>query len=99
MISNAGPDQLAALQSGLLNFLVKYDKGHMHQIMLEDALVVPGLSQNQTNILLKMDTCYSFQVHTNQSGLVLNKEPKFKSDEIKRQVHLALRQYMATNMV
>jgi hypothetical protein len=62
-ISTAGPGRLTASQSGLLpvSILVKDDKGNMHQIMLEDALVVPGLSQisHRTNNLLKMDTWYS----------------------------------------
>ena len=49
VISTAGLDPLAASQSGLLNLLVKDDEGNMHQIMLEDALVVPGLSQNLTS--------------------------------------------------
>jgi hypothetical protein len=42
--STAGPDQLAYPQSGLLNLLVKEDKGNMYRIMLEEALVVPVFS-------------------------------------------------------
>ncbi len=39
----AGPENLAATQTGLLHLLVKEeDKGNMHQLMLENALVVPG---------------------------------------------------------
>ena len=62
VINTAGPDQLRASKSGLLNLLVKDEKGNMHQIMLENALVVPGLSQNPRHInsLLKMDIWYSF---------------------------------------
>ncbi len=47
-INTAGPDQLRASKSGILNLLGKDDKGNMHQIMLENALFVPGLSQNLT---------------------------------------------------
>ena len=82
VISTAGRDQLAASQSGFLNLLVKDDKGHMHQIMLEDALVVPGLSQNLTSHKQFIENGHMVFFHKNQSGIVLNKEPKFRSDEI-----------------
>jgi hypothetical protein len=51
VINTAGPETLKASQTGLLNLLVKDDKGNtgMHQLMLENALVVPGLFQNLTS--------------------------------------------------
>jgi len=49
VIHTAGPENLTATQTGLLHLLVKDDKGNMHQLMLENALVVPGLSQNLTS--------------------------------------------------
>ncbi len=48
VINTAGPETLSASHTGLLNLLVNDDKGNMHQLMLENALVVPGLSQNLT---------------------------------------------------
>ena len=48
-INTAGPETLNTSQTELLNLLVKDDKGNMHQLMLENALVVPGLSQNLTS--------------------------------------------------
>ncbi len=48
----AGPDKLRTTEAGLLNLLVKDDKGNVHQLMLE-----------------------------NQSGIVPNKEPRFRSDD------------------
>jgi hypothetical protein len=58
----AGPETLSASQTGLLNLLVKDDKRNMHQLKLENALVVPGLSQNlrRTNNSLKTDIWFSF---------------------------------------
>ena len=50
VIHTAGPENLTATQTGLLHLLVKDDKGNMHQLMLENALVVPGLSQNLTSL-------------------------------------------------
>jgi hypothetical protein len=49
MIHTAGPEYLTATQTGLLHLLAVDDKGNMHQLMLEKALVVPGLSQNLTS--------------------------------------------------
>ncbi len=43
MIHTAGPDNLAT-QTGLLYLLVNDDEGNTHQLMLENAPVVPGLS-------------------------------------------------------
>jgi len=82
VINTAGPEQLKASQSGLLNLLVKDDKGNMHQLMLENALVVPGLSHNLTSHKQFIENGHLVFFHRNQSGIVLNKEPKFRSDEI-----------------
>ncbi len=51
VINTTGPETLKASQTGLLlvNLRVKDDKGNMHQLMLENALVVPGLSLNLTS--------------------------------------------------
>ncbi len=49
VIHTAGPENFTATQTGLLHLLVKDDKGNMHQLMLENALVVPRLSQNLTS--------------------------------------------------
>jgi uncharacterized membrane protein YqjE len=82
VINTAGPDQLTASKSGLLNLLVQDDKGNMHQIMLENALVVPGLSQNLTSHKQFIENGHLVFFHKNQSGIVLNKEPKFRADDI-----------------
>jgi hypothetical protein len=42
VISTAGPENLTASQSGMLNMLLKDDKGNLHQLVLENALVVLG---------------------------------------------------------
>jgi hypothetical protein len=49
VIHTAGPENLTATQAGLLQLLDKGDKGNMHQLMLENNLVVPRLSQNLTS--------------------------------------------------
>jgi hypothetical protein len=49
VIHTAGPENLTATQTGLKHLLVEDDKGNTHQLMLENALVVPGLSQNLTS--------------------------------------------------
>jgi hypothetical protein len=82
VINNAGPDQLTASKFGLLNLLVQDDKGNMHQIMLENALVVPGLLQNLTSHKQFIENGNLVFFHKNQSGIVLNKEPKFRADDI-----------------
>ncbi len=51
VINTAGPDQLRASKSGLLNLLVKDEKGNMHQIMLENALVFSGLSPSHKQLI------------------------------------------------
>jgi hypothetical protein len=48
VVHTAGPENLTATQTGLLHLLVKDYKGNMHQLMLENALVVPRL-QNLTS--------------------------------------------------
>ena len=82
VINTAGPDQLTASKSGLLNLLVKDDKENMHQIMLENALVVPGLSQNLTSHKQFIENGHLVFFHKNQSGIVLIKEPKLRVDDI-----------------
>ena len=81
-INTAGPDQLKASHSGLLNLLLKDDKGNVHQMLIENALLVPGLSQNLTSHKQFVDSGHLVFFHKNQSGIVLNKEPKFKPDEV-----------------
>ena len=41
IINTAGPDQLAASVSGMLNLLVKDQNGNTHQVRVANALVVP----------------------------------------------------------
>ena len=81
-INTAGPDQLKASHSGLLNLLLKDDKGNVHQMLIENALLVPGLSQNLTSHKQFVDSGHLVFFHKNQSGIVLNKEPKFKPDDV-----------------
>jgi hypothetical protein len=61
-IFTAGPEQINASQTGLLHLIVKDDKGNLHELMLENALVVPRLSQNLKviNSSLKLDIRHSF---------------------------------------
>ncbi len=82
VIHTAGPDRLKATQAGLLNRLVNDDKGNMHQIMLENALVLPGLSQNLTSHKQFVENGHVVFLHRNQAGIVLDKEAKFRSDVI-----------------
>ena len=82
IINTAGPDKLRATEAGMLNLLVKDDKGNMHQIMLENALIVPGLSQNLTSHKQFVESGHMVFFHKNQSGIVLNKEPRFRSDDV-----------------
>ena len=49
VISTAGPENLKASHSGILNMLVKDDKGNLHQLVQENALVATGLSHNLTS--------------------------------------------------
>ncbi len=54
----------------------------MHQIMLENALVVPGLSQNLTSHKQLVENGHMVFFHRNQSRIVLNKEPKFRPNDV-----------------
>jgi hypothetical protein len=83
VISTARPDRWTASQASLLNLLVKDDKGNMHQIMLEVTLVVPGSIQNLILHKRYIENGHMVFFPKNQSGIVLNKEPKFRSDDIK----------------
>jgi hypothetical protein len=77
VIHTAGPKNLTATQTGLLQLLVKNDKGklgNMHQLMLENALVV-GLSQNLTSHRQFAENGHIVFFHTSQSGIVLKKQP------------------------
>ena len=82
VIKTAGPDKLRATEAGLLNLLVKGDKSYVHQLMLENALVVPGLSQNFTSHKQFVENGHMVFFHKNQSGIVLNKEPRFRVDHV-----------------
>jgi hypothetical protein len=50
----------------------------MHPIILVNALVVPGLSQNLISHKQFVKHGHMVFFHKNQSGIVLNKEPKFR---------------------
>jgi hypothetical protein len=82
VISTAGPENLTASQSGMLNMLLKDDKGNLHQLVLENALVVPGLSHNLTSHKQFIENGHLVFFHKDKSGIVLNKEPKFKVDDV-----------------
>jgi hypothetical protein len=61
---------------------VKDDKGNSHQIMLENALVVPNLSQNLTSHKQFVESGHMVFFHESQAGIVLNKKPKFSPNDI-----------------
>jgi hypothetical protein len=82
IINTAGPDILRATEAGLLNLLVKDEKGNVHQLMLEKALVVPGLSQNLTSRKQFVENGHMVFFHKIQSETVLNKVPRFRSDDV-----------------
>ncbi len=54
----------------------------MHQLVLENALVVPGLSHNLTSHKQFIENGHMVFFHKDKTGFVLNKEPKFKVDDI-----------------
>jgi hypothetical protein len=56
----------------------------MHQLILENALVVPGLSQNLTSHKQFIENGHMVFFHKNQSGIVLNQQPKFRPDDVKK---------------
>ena len=78
VIHIAGSEQLKAWQTGLLHFIVKDDKGNLHELMLENALVAPRLSQNLTSHKQFFENGHMVFFHQTQAGIVLNKKPKFK---------------------
>ncbi len=82
VIHTAGTENLTATQTGLLHLLVQDDKGNMHQLMLEIALVVPGLSHNLTSHKQFVENGHMVFFHKSQSGIVLNKQPKFRPDDV-----------------
>jgi hypothetical protein len=82
VINTARPETLNASQTGLLNLLVKDDKGNMHQQMLENALVVQGLSQNLTSHKQFIENGQRVFFQKKQSGIVLNKRPKYRPDDV-----------------
>ena len=82
VIHTAGPDQLRASHSGLLHLIVKDDKGNLHQLQLENALVVPNLSQNLTSHKQFVESGHMVFFHETQAGIVLNKKPKFSPNDV-----------------
>ena len=60
-ITTAGPDELCARQSGLLSMIVRDRTGNMHDLLVENALVVPNLTRDLTSHLqfVEKDTLYS----------------------------------------
>ena len=61
---------------------MKDDKGSLHQLMFENALVVPNLSQNLTSHKQFVENGHMVFFHESQAGIVLNKKPKFNSNDI-----------------
>ena len=82
IIHTAGSEQLKASQTGLLHLIVKDDKGNLHELLLENALVVPRLSQNLTSHKQFVENGHMVFFHETQAGIVLNKKPKFNPDDI-----------------
>ena len=66
----------------MLNMLVKDDNRNLHQLILENALVVPGLSHNLTSHKQFIENGHMVFFHRDKSGIVLNQEPKFRSDDV-----------------
>ncbi len=54
----------------------------MHQFMLVNALVVSGISQNLTSHKQFVENGHIAFSHKSQSGIVLNKQPKFRPDDV-----------------
>ncbi len=54
----------------------------MHQLILENALVVPGLSQNLTSHKQVVENGHMVFFHKSQPGIVLNKQPKLRPDDV-----------------
>ncbi len=50
--------------------------------MLENALVVPGLSQNFTSHKQFVENRHMVLFHNSQAAIELNKQPKFRSDDV-----------------
>ena len=69
VISTAGPEQLKASHSGLLHLIVKDDKGNLHRLMLENALVVPKLSHNLTSHKQFVENGHMVFFHESQAKL------------------------------
>ena len=82
VINTAGPNTITASHSGLLNILVKDVKNNMHQMRVENALIVPGLTQNLTSHKQFVENGHLVFFHKSGSGIVLNKQPKFKESDI-----------------
>jgi hypothetical protein len=81
VIHTAGPEQLKASQIGLLHLKVKDDQENLHEIMLENARVVPRL-QNQASYKQLIENRHRLFCHETQAGIVLNKNPKFSPDDV-----------------
>jgi hypothetical protein len=61
---------------------VKDDKGNLHRLMLENALVVPRLSYNLTSHKQFVENGHVVFFHESQAGIVLNKKPKLSPNDI-----------------
>ena len=61
---------------------MKDDKGNLHELMLENALVAPRLSQNLTSHKQFFENGHMVFFHQTQAGIVLYKKPKFSPDDI-----------------
>ena len=61
---------------------MKDDKGNLHRLMIENALVVSKLSHNLTNHKKFIENGHMVFFHESQAEIVLSKKPMFTSNNI-----------------
>jgi hypothetical protein len=81
-ITTAGPEELVATQSGLLSMIVRDSNGNLHELFVENALVVPNLTKDLTSHLEFVRNGHTVFFHKSGSGLLLNSKPKFTDEDV-----------------
>jgi hypothetical protein len=81
-ITTAGPEELVATQSGLLSMLVRDSNGNLHELFVENSLVVPNLTKDLTSHLEFVRNGHTVFFHKSGSGLLLNSKPKFTDEDV-----------------
>ena len=81
-ITTAGPDELSARESGLLSMIVRDRTGNMHELLVENALVVPNLTRDLTSHLQFVEKGHTVFFHKSESGILLNSKPRFMADDV-----------------